>query len=394
MARILLLSPYEPPSDGIAKHTSFLVDAWDSAGHSVLVISPGKQNRLEEAESIGSHSKVARILRSIPRRRTQSQILAFEPDMVFVQFAIAAVSVNLWSVRSLCKRFVAKRIPVVVAFHEPAREYDLLGFVTRMIYRSMARVTDVPVVFSLAGRLALTENGLFDDVVEVPHGTAGIAKISDEDIERVRNLYHLNKPLVLALGFTSSDKGTDVLLESAVGIARSRGNDVQFLIAGSPRKRRGVFRIMGRRDVKCQRRLEEQAKEVVGADIRFSGFVANQNVAALLFVADVVALPYRRITQSGIANLALSSRSVIVASNLPGLRSDLGDAAAYVESGNAKALAEQISFLLGDQSASVRQNMRELSGERAAANTFARVAERILSAGLALSKQIRTEQDS
>lgn len=40
MTRILLLSSYEPPPDGIAKHSSHLMDAWDSAGHQVLVVSP------------------------------------------------------------------------------------------------------------------------------------------------------------------------------------------------------------------------------------------------------------------------------------------------------------------------------------------------------------------
>jgi hypothetical protein len=382
MARILLFSPYEPPSDGIAEHTGHLVDAWDSAGHSVLVIAPGKQRGLEGAECIGSRSKVARILRQVPRRRTWNEIVEFQPDMVFVQFAIAAVSVNLWSVRSLCKQFSAARIPVVVAYHEPAREYDLLGFVTRRIYQTMARVTEVPIVFSLAGRQALIDSDLFDEVVEVPHGTTGIAKITDEDIRRVQDLYHIQKPLVVALGFTNSDKGTDVLLDAASAIASGLSNDVQFLIAGSPRERRGVFRLMEHRDVKCQQRLEHQAKEIADVEIAFSGFVADQDVAALLFVADVVALPYRRTTQSGIANLALSSRSVVVCSDLPGLRSDLGDAAKYVKVGDSRAMAEQIVSLLGDDSTSVRRHMRELSGERAVANNFSKVAEEILSAGL------------
>jgi hypothetical protein len=144
---------------------------------------------------------------------------------------------------------------------------------------------------------------------------------------------------------------------------------------------------MGRRDVECQRRLEDQAKNIVSVDIDFCGFVADSDIAAVLFVADVVALPYRRITQSGIANLALSSRSAVVGSNLPGLRSDLGDAAKYVAVGDAGALAEQIVSLLGNENASVRQEMRELSGERAASNTYAKVAERILSVGLARSNE-------
>lgn len=383
MARILLLSSYEPPPDGIAKHSSQLVDAWDSAGHSVLVVSPGKQLSLNEAQHIGSNSRVARVLRLLPRRRTWKDIVGFKPDVVIVQFAIAALSVNIWSVRSLCKRFSAARTPVVVTFHEPAREYNLLGFVTRLIYRMMVRVTDVPIVFSPAGRQALVERGLFENVVEVPLGTIGVTEITDEEIAHVRDLYEIRKPLVLTLGFTTVDKGVDVLLDAASEIAEMRSNDVQFLIAGKPRRRRGIFRVMERPDVKCQQRLETQANQLENVDIAFTDFVANADVAALLHTADVVVLPYRRITQSGVANLTLSSRSVVVCSDLPGLRSDLGNSAKYVAVGDPKALAEQVVSLLDEDGRLTRSHMRELSGKCASENTFAKVAESILAAGLA-----------
>jgi glycosyltransferase involved in cell wall biosynthesis len=139
---------------------------------------------------------------------------------------------------------------------------------------------------------------------------------------------------------------------------------------------------MERRDARYQRRLMKMAKKMGHLKIDFRDYVADQDVAALLRLADVVVLPYRRITQSGIGNLALSSRSVLVGSNLPGLKSDLGAAAIYVEVGDSQAMAETIIGLLGDESTSVREQMRELSGARAAANTFEKVADMILSAGL------------
>jgi glycosyltransferase involved in cell wall biosynthesis len=379
MTRILVFSPYEPPSDGIARHTAQLVRAWDSAGHSVMVVSPGKSSA-GKAETIGRHSKVARSLRIVPRHRTWQDLIEFEPEMVFVQFAVSALSVNYWSVRSLCKKFMALQIPVVVAFHEPAREYDLLGPVTRQMYKAVARVTSVPIAFSFAGAQTLLESGLFESVVEVPHGTSGVAIITESDSERVRERYDVRTSLVLVLGFTSADKGTDVLLEAAVDIAERRAGRVQFLIAGSPRERRGLFKVMGRRDVACQRRLQSQASAMPSVDIAFHGFVADEDVAALLHAADVVVLPYRNITQSGIANLALSSRSVVVASDLPGLRSDLGDAATYVKVEDSKALADEIVSLMDDTALSLRQQMRERAGDRARLNTYEKVAERILSA--------------
>ncbi len=300
-----------------------------------------------------------------------------------MQFAVAAVSTSFWSVASLCGRSRKARIPVVVTYHEPAREYELFRSATAYFYRAMARVTDVAVVFSPSGREALIKHGLFDEVVELPHGTSGLATISDADLERVRERYDIEKPLVLTLGFTGFDKGTDVLLEAAGEIAEERRNDVQFLIAGAPRRRRGLFRLREYREIAFQRRLERQAERVVGTNIAFTGFVPDSDVGALLYLAEVVALPYRKITQSGIANLALSNRAVVVCSDLPGLRNDLGDAAAYVEVGNAKAVAKGITSLLGAEKTADRQRMRERSGRRALEGTFANVAEEILSVGLA-----------
>src|SRR5665213_3019408 len=170
MTRILLISPYEPPPDGIASHSSRLVAAWDSAGHNVLVVSARNGRGREQFERIGSRSILLRSLRLLPNRRTWSEIAKFEPDVAIVQFAIAAISTNLWSVKLLCDRLHAKGIPVVVTFHEPAREYNMFRFLTRAIYRAMSRVTDVPVVFSPAGYQALHETGLFNDIVEVRTG--------------------------------------------------------------------------------------------------------------------------------------------------------------------------------------------------------------------------------
>ena len=383
MTRILVFSPYEPPSDGIARHTAHLAEAWDSSGHSVMIVSNGFHRGSPDVEPIGSRSSVARILRRTSRRKTWIDIVNFRPDIVFVQYAISTLGAEGLVVWSLCKKLKSAGVPVVVAYHEPAREYDRLGFVTRQVYRAMANVTDVPIVFSPAGRHVLVENGLFEEVVEVTLGTAGAVEITEADISRVREIYNVSKPLVLALGFTHIDKGVDVLLDSAPEIARRTDHQVKFIVAGSPRQRTGVFRIMGRRDIRCQKQLQDQAKLMPDVDVQFFGFVADENVSALLHLADVVAIPYRKITQSGVANLALASQSVIVSSDLPGLRSDLGDAAIYVEVGNPSAIAESIASLLADDSRLQRQQMRRLAGQRANEHSFPIVARAILAAGVA-----------
>jgi glycosyltransferase involved in cell wall biosynthesis len=382
MTRILLFSPYEPPPNGIASHSSQLVAAWDSAGHSVMVVSASRRGH-HEIERIGSRSTLLRSLRLLPNRRTWTEIAKFEPEIVVVQFAIAAMGNSLWSVNRLCLRARAQGIPIVVTFHEPAKELSMFKFLTRAIYRSVSRTTDVAVVFSPDGSRALHDAGLFDHVVEVAHGTKGIAAISNQELDDVRRIYDVRTPLVLTLGFTSDDKGTDIFIDAAAAVAKDHHGDAQFLIAGAPRKRHGILRVMERQDIQCQRRLISQAERLTNIDITFTTYVPDENVAPLLHLADVVVLSYRRITQSGIANLALSSQSVVVCSDLPGLRNDLGDAALYVKVGDATALANEIANLIGPAGHETRSRMRERAGQRANERTYEKVAENILSAGLA-----------
>ncbi len=302
--------------------------------------------------------------------------------MVVVQFSIATFNVDLWSVWNLCRRFAATKIPVIIAFHETAREFRLLGPITQAIYRAFVRVTDVPIAFSSAGRQALVDGHLFDRVIEVPHGTSGVTEISHEACARVKTTYDVRKPLVLSLGFTDSDKGTDVLLSAAKAITTQLDGNVQFLIAGTPRVRRGIFQVMERRDRHFLERLKTTAWALMDVDIAFCDYIPDDDVAALLHVADVVALPYRKVTQSGVGNLALSCRAVLVSSDLPGLRSDLGDAAMYVAVGDANAMTRQIVDLVGESHVGARDRLRERAGLRAAANTYDRVAEVIAAAGL------------
>src|ERR1019366_7260995 len=133
--------------------------------------------------------------------------------------------------------------------------------------------------------------------------------------------------LVLSLGLTQADKGTRLLVASMSGITRLLKGDVQFLIAGSPRARRGIFRLMGHNDRKFQRILTRGANSLTGVSIEMCGFVPDEDVSALFFLASAVVLPYRRATQSSVANEALSARAVIVASDIYELSSDLGPAA-------------------------------------------------------------------
>lgn len=379
--RILTLSPYEPPPDGIARHTAEIVRSWDASGHTVLVLAPRVGRSAGTRESIGSHSSLVRALEWRLTEELWGELADFRPDMVFVQFAISALTTSIGSALTVCRRFVRTGTPVVVGFHEAAREYSLIPVATGLLYRSIARVTTVPVAFSSEGRRALMGIGLFTDVALVPHGTSDGPTVAADDLERVRARYGVTKPLVVSLGFVSADKGIDKLIRAAPAISAHREGDVQFLVAGGPRRRRGAFRLREWGDVSYHRRLVREARRAVGVDITFTGYVPDADVRPLLRVADVVVLAYRSITQSGIAHLALASHAVVVSADLAGLRSDLGEAARYVDVDEEEALESAVEGLLGPENREARAQLRERAATRATLGTFDEVANAILALG-------------
>jgi glycosyltransferase involved in cell wall biosynthesis len=379
VSKILLISPWPPPPDGIAFHSVALATSWRVAGHDVLVVTSGSENPRVHDPSPDEHEiRVIRTLRLVPRTTTSRLLDDFQPDLVVAQFAIAAQSTTLLSTLRLMSVAYHSGLPVVTTFHEPAREIDRLGPLSRWIYRAAARVTTHPVVYSPAGANALLSSRIFAEVAEVPLGCPPNIEVSPENLARVRERYNITAPLVLSLGFTHPDKGTDLLVASMSGITRLLKGDVQFLIAGTPRARRGIFRLMGRSDKKFHRILTRGANGLTGVSIKMCGFVPDEDVSVLFFLASAVVLPYRRATQSSVANEALSARAVIVASDIDELSSDLGPAARYFHSGSFPSLTETLAWVMKNP----QNELRETAAARAAERSYDTIAAKLLNIGL------------
>lgn len=136
--------------------------------------------------------------------------------------------------------------------------------------------------------------------------------------------------LVSLLGYLHHYKGVDLLVR-ALEQARSRDPQlpVHLLLAG---------RVPGDRVV--QQALDS-ARGRPDVTLR-PGWLEEAELADLLELTDVVALPYRDIDNSGSGALARSRGVPAVASDLPGLREIFGDAAVYVPVGDVRALADAL----------------------------------------------------
>jgi len=376
--KVVILGPWAPQPDGLASHSGRLATAMIAQGHDVLAISTAQRGEATEEATCEGRLRAARVLGYLTTGRARRHLKAFDPDVVIVQFAISAAAMHLISTLSMIRWLGRSDRRLVITSHEAAREGNRLGALSRLIYR-FALTRGRVVVFSPNAKEAVLElcpRLVEADVALVPHGCEVAQDINPDDRSRVADRYDVRSDSVLALGFTHPDKGTDIIVRSIVEKQTRLAS--HLVVAGAVRKRTGLFRLMGRADEAFAERVN-QLSHLDPDHVRFCGYVPDDDVQALLATAGVVALPYTNTTQSGVAAMALTAGACVVASDLPGLRFGLGDAALFVPVGDPRALGAAIDEVLGNPTLS--EQLRERAKALSAKDSYDKVAESILDLG-------------
>jgi glycosyltransferase involved in cell wall biosynthesis len=342
----------------------------------VLIVAPGRAEA-HQRDVVGS-LQVSRTLRPISRRRSRLVIEKYSPDFIYTQFAVASLTSNLFSALDLSRFAQNQGATSAIGFHEPVRELALLGMLGRRIYRSASNVADRAIVFSIAALDAMKDLRLHREWIKVSLGTPSMTESDSDDMTRVRTHYGMGDgKVVLSLGFIHPDKGLNVLLGAAAKVSKGTKCSVTFVVAGEPRRRRGIFRIMGRKDRRLLGMLRRYASDLGdSADVAFVGFVPDEDVAPVLRASDVVVLPYTNSTQSAIASLASAAGVAVVASDLPGLREALGHGAIYATPGDSDELADALIRVLNDDE--LRATLQMNISQELVDGSFDSVARRIL----------------
>ena len=162
----------------------------------------------------------------------------------------------------------------------------------------------------------------------IPHGAFDYLTRQADEVELPEELQQVEGPVILAFGLVRPYKGTDVLLEA---FARVRG--AELWIVGMPRM--------------PMEQLRELAARAPGT-VRFvDRFVTDPEIPAFMRRADIVALPYRNIEQSGVLYTALAFGRPLVLSAVGGFPevAERG-AAKLAPPEDPEALAEVLQRLL------------------------------------------------
>ena len=254
----------------------------------------------------------------------------------------------------------------VVTAHERTRVQDA-------VHRGIHRLSQLIIAHSEFDRRRLIDEVGIDPgrVTVIAHGEYGFfgadADPVPPDAARRRLGLEPGDEVALFFGYIREYKGLDVLLDAWPAVATARPA-ARLVVAGDP-----VRLDTARRDALLA------AATRVDAVHRF-GYVPFSEVTGYLAAADVLVLPYRHVSQSGVLFLALAHGLPVVATRvgaLPEVLSD-GDSGLLVPPEAPGALAEAVARVLGDRG--LRQRLAAGGRAVAARHAWPAIAERTASA--------------
>src|SRR4051812_9488259 len=147
--RILYVTPYPPARDGIGDYAERLLQAVRERGHEARVIGA------RPAGGPAPHEVMAALPRApLQRDALVQRIAGWRPDVVHVQFAIAAFGARLPALLGLLRALCPLDARVVVTLHEVTRDTASLRAPGRAVYRRVAAQGDLSLVHT---RTALDE---------------------------------------------------------------------------------------------------------------------------------------------------------------------------------------------------------------------------------------------
>ncbi len=256
---------------------------------------------------------------------------------------------------------LAKGVPRVFTSHNVLRRGG--GRLREQAARLVASHVDAIVTHTRSGAQELTERYGADPerVRVIPHGAFDYLTRLEHELPLPDELAAVEGPVILSFGVLRPYKGIDVLLQAFEEI-----EGAELWIVGRPWM-----------DIAPLRAAAARARGTV----RFvDRFVPDEELPAYLRRADVVALPYRSIDQSGVLYTALAFGKATVASAVGGFR-EVGeehDAVRLVPPGDPMELRIALADLVAHpdaRSAQAEKAAEAASGpyswERAARETIA-----------------------
>lgn len=338
MAKVFIIGPAYPLRGGLATFDELFCKAFHEQGHDCEIISyslqypnflfPGS-TQYDTSGKAPAHLKIHTLINSVNPVswfKTARFIKAQKPDFIVFRFWIPFMAPALGCIARLVRKKGVKVLAITdnVIPHEkfPAKNqlanYFIKGcdgFITmsKAVMKDLEKFTGTPHRKYLLHPLYTS----FGEKLDKMAARRALGLLEGDNI-------------VLFFGLIRAYKGLDLLIDAFNELKSQPG--IKLLIAGEFYK-----------DI--QPYLDQMDKYGIRDQVLLHGkFIANEDVKLYFSAADLVALPYKSATQSGVTQVSFQFEVPTLVTNVGGLGEIIPDkTAGYVVEPHGKAIAEAIS---------------------------------------------------
>lgn len=310
--RVALVGPTYPFRGGIAHYTTLLATEIQKNNELLLCsfkrqyprwLYPGKFEH-EIGGALGENNAYFLLdsLDPVTWLRTARTILNWNADVLVLQWWVP-----FWAPAwLLITHYLRKKssLPIVFICHNVLPHEE--RFVDKIIARQVLSLATGVVVHAQSEAMKLKKLLPHKHFEINPHPSYGVFQHNSMSLEEARKILDipLQSNVILFFGFIRRYKGVDILLD-AIGKINM---PVETLIVGE---------IWGNDNENLLARMQKLSLE--GKVQLIDHYVPNEEVAKYFSAADVIVLPYRHASQSGVIQIAYSFNVPVIASRVDGL---------------------------------------------------------------------------
>ena len=307
--KIALIGPFPPYRGGISMFNYSLAKELQKH-HEIFKISfslqypkyffPGKSQK-----SSFQDNDIIEIINSINPFswiKTANYINKISPDVIIFQYWLPFFAPAFTSIAKKIKKTCKSKIIVNcnnIVPHEPRK-------IDSILTRNFFKHCDSFIVMSETVEKDLLDINSQSIYKKTPHPIYDLFGKSISKEKARKYLKIGDEKLILNFGLVRKYKGLDILIQSAK-ILKKQLNQFKIMVVGECYDNQSEY---------IQMAKENNVEDVI--DFTFE-FIPNENVKYFFCASDLVVLPYRTATQSGIIPIAYHFNMPVVASNVGGL---------------------------------------------------------------------------
>ncbi|MGC2424295.1 MAG: glycosyltransferase [Nitrospirota bacterium] len=373
--KILLIGPAHPLRGGIAQFLALLYKALKKRGHEVLFhrfirqypkfLFPGKTQDDESKSPVEVDSKpLFDPLNPFNWFVEGARIAKEKPDLIILKWWMPFFGPSYFAVLLIAKLLCRTKVLLIVdnAIPHEKRPGDMLF--TKLVFS----LTDYFVVMSEAVQQDLLKLKPGAKFILTPHPLYEVFG-DPKDKDEAKRALGVSGPVILFFGFIREYKGLHVLLDAMPRIVKDV--PLTLVVAGEFYEDKDSY-------------MEQIEQLQLKGSVRvLDKFIPNEAVGDYFSAADVLVLPYRSATQSGITQIAFAFDLPVIATRVGGLPEVVkeGETGFLVPPNDPDALAEAvITYFQADSLEKFRDNVRRERG-RFSWETFAEGVEKLAREG-------------